>query len=115
MMLEYRTPQVWPRVNGKQQRPKVLLGLEDAQRAMGLLRQQASFYGIDSNKIGAIGFSAGAYLVANMSNTEQRTYAPSDAADLQPPRPDFAIIAYTARMLDNSKGKNNLDQRHRRR
>lgn len=109
VMLKYRTPQVWPKVDGKQQRPKVLLGLEDAQRAMSLLRHQASAYGIDPRKIGAIGFSAGAYLVANMSNTEERTYAPTDAADRQSPRPDFAIIAYTARMLDNSKGKNSLE------
>jgi acetyl esterase/lipase len=109
VMLKYRTPQVWPKENGKQQRPKVLLGLEDAQRAMGLLRQKASLYGIDPHKIGAIGFSAGAYLVANMSNTEERTYALTDAADQQSPRPDFAILAYTARMLDNSKGKNNLE------
>lgn len=109
VMLKYRTPQVWPRVNGRQQRPKVLLGLEDAQRAMGLLRQNATNYGIDPGKIGAIGFSAGAYLVANMSNTDVRTYTHTDAADQQSPRPDFAIIAYTARMLDNSKGKNNLE------
>ena len=107
-MLKYRTPQVWPKENGKQQRPNVLLGLEDAQRAMGLLRQRASSYGIDPHKIGAIGFSAGAYLVANMSNTEERTYPLTDAADQQSPRPDFAIVAYTARILDNSKGKNNL-------
>lgn len=109
VMLKYRTPQVWPRVNGRQQRPKVLLGLEDAQRAMGLLRQNATNYGIDPRKIGAIGFSAGAYLVANMSNTDERTYTHTDAADQQSPRPDFAIIAYTARILDNSKGKNNLE------
>lgn len=109
VMLKYRTPQVWPKENGKQQRPKVLLGLEDAQRAMGLLRQRASTYGIDPNKIGVIGFSAGAYLVANMSNTEERTYLLADAADQQSPRPDFAILAYTARMLDTSKGKNSLE------
>jgi len=108
-MLKYRTPQVWPKENGKQQRPNVLLGLEDAQRAMGLLRQRASSYGSDPHKIGAIGFSAGAYLVANMSNTEERTYPLTDAADQQSPRPNFAIVAYTARILDNSKGKNNLD------
>jgi acetyl esterase/lipase len=108
VMLKYRTPQVWER-NGKQQRPKVLLGLEDAQRAMGLLRQGASTYEIDPHKIGVIGFSAGAYLAANMSNTEERTYPLADAADRQSPRPDFAIVAYTARMLDNSKGKNNLE------
>lgn len=109
VMLKYRTPQVWPKENGKQQRPKVLLGLEDAQRAMGLLRQRASTYGIDPHKIGVIGFSAGAYLVANMSNTEERTYPLADVADQQSPRPDFAIVAYTARMLDNSKSRNSLE------
>jgi len=109
VVLKYRTPQVWPKENGEQQRPKVLLGLEDAQRAIGLLRQRASTYGIDPRKIGVIGFSAGAYLVANMSNTEERTYPLTDAADRQSPRPDFAIVAYTARMLDNSKGKNSLE------
>lgn len=108
-LLKYRTPQVWPRQDGRQQRPEIVLGLEDAQRAMGLLRQHADRYGIDPHKIGVIGFSAGAYLVANMSNSEERTYPLSDAADRQSPRPDFAIIAYTARMLDNSKGKNNLE------
>lgn len=109
VMLKYRTPQVWPKVNGKQQRPAVLLGLEDAQRAMGLLRQHAVTYGIDPDRIGVIGFSAGAYLVANMSNTDERTYTHTDAADQYSPRPDFAILAYTARMLDNSKGKNSLE------
>lgn len=108
-VLKYRVPQKWPQVKGEQQRPKILLGLEDAQRAMGLLRQQASSYGIDPRKIGVIGFSAGAYLAANMSNTEERTYPLADAADRQSPRPDFAIIAYTARMLDDSKGRNSLE------
>lgn len=108
VVLKYRTPQVWPQVSGKQQRPEVLLGLEDAQRAMTLLRQRASAYGIDPQKIGVIGFSAGAYLVANMSNTDERTYPLTDAADQQSSRPDFAIVAYTARMLDDSEGRNNL-------
>lgn len=108
VVLKYRTPQEWPKKNGKQQRPKVLLGLEDAQRAMALLRQRAPIYDIDPHKIGVIGFSAGAYLVTELSNTEQRTYPPADVADQQSTRPDFAIIAYTARLLDNSRGRNNL-------
>lgn len=108
-MLKYRTPQVWPRLKGNQQRPKTLLGLEDAQRAMSLLRARAPDLGIDPRKIGAIGFSAGAYLAANMSNTDVRTYQATDAIDQQSSRPDFAIIAYTARMLDDSKGRNSLD------
>ena len=109
VVLKYRTPQVWPRENGRQRRPDVLLGLEDAQRAMGLLREQAGTYGIDPHKIGVIGFSAGAYLVTNMSNTGARTYPLTDAADRQSPRPDFAIVAYTARVLDTSKGRNELE------
>ena len=44
-----------------------------------------------------------------MSNTDERTYQPADAADRQSPRPDFAIIAYTARLLDPNKGKNSLE------
>lgn len=108
-MLKYRTPQVWPKRDGKQQRPSVLLGLQDAQRAMGLLRQRATAFAINPRKIGAIGFSAGAYLVAELSNIDARTYPVADAADRQSSRPDFAIIAYTARMLDNSKGRNSLE------
>ena len=108
VMLKYRTPQVWPKKNGKQQRPQTLLGVEDAQRAMALLRQHSATYDIDPNKIGVIGFSAGGYLVTELSNTEQPTYPVADEADRQSMRPDFAIIAYTARLLDNSTGKNNL-------
>lgn len=109
VVLKYRTPQVWLKENGYNRRPKVLLGLEDAQRAIGLLRQRASTYAIDPHKIGVIGFSAGAYLVADMSNTEERTYTLTDAADRESPRPDFAIIAYTGRLWDSSKGKNSLE------
>jgi len=109
VVLKYRTPQVWPIQNGRQRRPDVLLGLEDAQRAMSLLREQAGTYGIDPRRIGVIGFSAGAYLVTNMSNTEARTYPLTDAADRYSPRPDFAIVAYTARVLDSRKGRNELE------
>jgi acetyl esterase/lipase len=107
--LKYRVPQEWPRKDGVGQRPARLLALEDAQRAIGLLRQNAAGYGINPNRVGVLGFSAGAYLAAEMSNTEARAYPPVDAADRQPLRPDFAIIAYTARMLDSSKGKNSLE------
>lgn len=109
VMLKYRTPQVWQRKNGVSQRPQKLLALEDAQRAMALLRHGASNYGIDSNKIGVLGFSAGAYIAAELSNADERSYPANDKADDQPFRPDFSIIAYTARMLDDSKGKNNLE------
>ncbi len=109
VMVKYRTPQVWPKVNGRQRRPDVVLGLEDAQRAIGLLREQAGAWGVDPHKVGVIGFSAGAYLVTAMSNTGARTRPVTDAADRQSLRPDFAIVAYTARVLDDSKGRNSLE------
>lgn len=76
---------------------------------MALLRSQAMSYGIDPHKIGVIGFSVGSHLVTNMGNDCERTYPVRDAADRMSPRPDFAIVAYTARALDTSKGKNELE------
>ncbi len=110
VILKYRAPQEWPlaEATGRRRRPEVLLALQDAQRAMGLLRQRATTYGINPNRIGVIGFSAGAYLAADMSNTEERTYTLVDPADREPSRPDFAIIAYTARLRDESKPKTDL-------
>lgn len=110
VILKYRAPQLWPKdeQTGRRQRPEVLLALQDAQRAMGLLRQRASAYGINPDRIGVIGFSAGAYLAAAMSNTEERTYTAVDAADQKPLRPDFAVIAYTGRLWNTGNAKTNL-------
>lgn len=110
VILKYRAPQQWPLKANKsgRQRPEILLALEDAQRAMGLLQHNAAAYGIDPNKIGVIGFSAGAYLAANMSNAEQLSYKAVDAADQGYSRPKFAIIAYTGRLWDKSHGKTEL-------
>ncbi|HEY1990865.1 MAG TPA: alpha/beta hydrolase, partial [Gammaproteobacteria bacterium] len=70
-------------------------GLEDVQRAMGLIRLNAKAWHIDPHRIGVIGFSAGGYLVAEIStHFDKRLYAPVDAADQQSCRPDFAIAIY---------------------
>jgi acetyl esterase/lipase len=110
VILKYRVPQEWPKVGatGVRRRPDVLLGLQDAQRAMGLLRQRAIEYGIDPKKIGVIGFSAGAYLAADLSNREPRTYVPADSADQQSSRPDFAIMAYTGRLWNQRSARPDL-------
>src|SRR5690606_24984884 len=94
--------------SGHRRRPDVLLALQDAQRAMGLLRQRASSFGIDPDKIGVIGFSAGAYRAADVSNVEERPHTPVDDAHRHPAVPDFAILAYTARLGDESKAKTDL-------
>ena len=71
--------------------------LQDAQRAMGVLRQRASEFAIDPSRIGVLGFSAGGHLAAALStNYEARTYPRIDEADDQSCRPDFAVLIYPA-------------------
>ncbi|MFN0066872.1 MAG: alpha/beta hydrolase [Limisphaerales bacterium] len=78
--------------------------LEDAQRAMGLLRQRATEWGVDTNRIGVLGFSAGGHLAAVLSNTPQRAYPRVDAADDLPARPNFAVLIYPGYLTDKDQG-----------
>ncbi len=88
ILLKYRVPDTGPY-------PKSPAALEDAQRAMGVVREHAAEWGIDPNRIGVIGFSAGAHLAAALSNIyEKRLYTPIDAADSLSCRPDFAAVIY---------------------
>ena len=107
IVLKYRVPQAW-RHNLVEQAPKVQLPLQDAQRALGLLRHRAASYGIDSHKIGVIGFSAGGHLAAAVSNAGKRTYKPVDAADRESARPDFAILLYPGHLWDETSPKTSL-------
>jgi acetyl esterase/lipase len=69
--------------------------LQDAQRAVGLVRARAPEWRIDPKKIGVLGFSAGGHMVAAIStHFERRRYPAVDAADNVSCRPDFAIALY---------------------
>ena len=71
------------------------LSLEDAQRTMGLVRLHAAEYHVDPHKVGVLGFSAGGYLIAEIStNYARRLYKPVDAGDKESCRPDFAVGVY---------------------
>ena len=88
VLLKYRVP-------GTGWYPKSAAALEDAQRAMGLVRLHAAEWGIDPNRVGVLGFSAGGHLSAAISNHyERRLYAPIDAADNLSCRPDFSVVVY---------------------
>ena len=88
VLLKYRVPDSGPY-------PKSSAALQDAQRAMGLVRSRAAEWHIDPNRIGVLGFSAGAHLAAALStHFEQRLYPPVDAADQLSCRPDFAVVVY---------------------
>jgi acetyl esterase/lipase len=70
--------------------------LQDAQRAVSLVRSKARDWGINPQRIGMIGFSAGGHLVlATATRFEKRTYDPMDDIDQVSCRPDFAIAAYS--------------------
>lgn len=108
VLLKYRVPQAW-RHDGVEEAPKVQLPLQDAQRALGLLRHRASAYGLDPRKIGVIGFSAGGHLAAAVSNAEQLTYASVDEADRLALRPDFAILLYPGHLWNDTRPKTSLE------
>ena len=75
--------------------PESPIALEDAQRAIGLVRLHAAEWHIDPHKLGVLGFSAGGYLVAQIStNFAKPLYAPIDDADKQSSRPDFSVAVY---------------------
>lgn len=69
--------------------------LQDAQRALGLIRHRAAELNLDPQKIGVLGFSAGGHLAAALStNFEERTYPKVDEADTVSCRPDFTVLIY---------------------
>jgi acetyl esterase/lipase len=87
-LVKYRVPDTGPY-------PKSAAALQDAQRAVGMVRARAAEWHIDGNRIGVLGFSAGAHLAAALStHFEHRLYDAIDAADSVSCRPDFAVIVY---------------------
>jgi acetyl esterase/lipase len=83
--------------------PDSPVALEDAQRTMGLVRVHASEWGVDPNRIGVLGFSAGGHLVAAIStHFGRRLYPHIDAADNVSCRPDFAVAIYPGHMTEHT-------------
>ena len=108
VLLKYRVPNSGPHGDaGHQKYPKAPMALEDAQRTMRLIRSHAAEYHIDPQKIGVLGFSAGGYLVADIStNFDKRVYPLLDDADKVSCRPDFAVAVYPGHLQASSRGLN---------
>lgn len=69
--------------------------LQDAQRAIRLIRAQADDWTLDADRIGVMGFSAGGHLAASLvTRHQQNVYVQVDGADVLSARPDFAILIY---------------------
>src|ERR1700730_17436355 len=86
VLVRYRVPPL----TGKE---RYAAPLEDAQRALGIVRSHAEQWHLDSKRIGAMGLSAGGHLAATLSNHfDARVYPPVDEADGVSSRPDFTIL-----------------------
>lgn len=87
-LVKYRVPNAGPF-------PKYIQDLADAQRAVRIVRQHASQWQLDPNRVGVLGFSAGGHLVAVLgAHASDATYPTIDDADKLSARPDFTLLIY---------------------
>ena len=100
IILKYRVPRRPDEPKGEPARRP----LQDAQRALRLVRSRAGEWGIDPHRIGIVGFSAGGHLaIATATSFEKRTYEPIDDVDKISCRPDFAIPVYSGYLKAKDK------------
>lgn len=100
-VLKYRIPR-------RAGMPKHMAAWQDAQRAVRLVRSKAADWGINAEKIGALGFSAGGHLTLMVSTTSQTAaYTPIDDLDKVACHVNFAVPVYPAYVLeDGADGPN---------
>ncbi len=71
---------------------KAIGPLQDAQRAMRIVRGNAKEWGINPDKIGIMGFSAGGHLASTLStHYNEKVY---ESMDTTSARPDFSLLIY---------------------
>ena len=77
------------------------VALQDAQRAIGMIHHHAEEWGIDPDRIGMLGFSAGGNLtVMTCLHGSERTYEIDEKLDVNNPTPSFAIPVYPAYLVE---------------
>lgn len=85
-ILYYRIP------DSSSQVDRTYAPLQDAQEAIRMVRKNAASWGIDPQKVGIMGFSAGGHLASTAATHFQKDYLnTNDGANL---RPDFQILMY---------------------
>lgn len=93
VLLKYRTPT-------RDEKDPSLLPVQDAQRALGLVRHHAREWSLDPQRIGLLGFSAGGNLAGHAAwDRGPRTYPQNPALD-DPRGPDFIVFVYGGGFLD---------------
>lgn len=99
VLLKYRVPRRHP-----EDHLKWKAGVQDAQRAVSLVRSRAEELGIDPNKIGLMGFSAGAHASGMTALLNARQYPWIDGHDQHSYKPDFVGLIYLGYNLHDEPG-----------
>ncbi|AWM40909.1 Acetylxylan esterase precursor [Gemmata obscuriglobus] len=95
VLLKYRVPK------REAQSPDNLAMVQDAQRAVTLVRGMSKELGVDPNRVGMLGFSAGGHLTVCTALTQKRLYEKVDQADeAVGHRPNFCVLVYPAYLTD---------------
>jgi len=100
ILLKYRVPR---RANLEKHHAP----MQDAQRAVSLVRSKAAEWNIDPNRIGLLGFSAGGHLTATVLTSDGSVSFPMEDVDKHSPIPDFGLLIYPA-YLKSEKDPNKL-------
>lgn len=93
-VLKYRLPDDAIMLN------KSIGPLQDAQQAVKVVRENASRYGINVNKVGIMGFSAGGHLASTEATHYKKSYIENDNGTNL--RPDFQILVYPVISMQDS-------------
>lgn len=97
VLLKYRVPK------RAMQMPENLASLQDAQRAVSLVRANQIDAGLDPNRVGILGFSAGGNLAAWTLLTKKRMYEKVDDIDEKySHEPNFGVLVYPAYIVDKA-------------
>ncbi len=100
IVLKYRVP----RRPGQAPDKPPIGPLQDAQRALSLVRSKGADWHLDPKRIGILGFSAGGHLTAAAAtNFDRRAYPAVDDIDKVSCRPDFAVLVYPAYLTVKDK------------
>ena len=102
-VLKYRIP------NDQAQPDKSIAPLQDAQQALRVVRKRAAEFGINSKKLGIMGFSAGGHLASTAGTHFEKQVG--ELADTSNVRPDFMILGYpviTMKDFGHKGSKENL-------
>lgn len=94
VVLKYRVPT-------SQQATRWLAPVQDSQRAISLTRSNAKKWGLNPERIGILGFSAGGHTAARAAIMSKRQYEAADSIDKVSCRPDAAMLIYPAWLVDD--------------